>query len=113
MPFVSRDQDGRIIAYADQATQGIAEEVEAADPEVLDYLGTRGNRRQPRAFLETSDTDVARVLEDLIDLLIDKNVILVTELPEEAQRKLFKRQKARERLRGQEQSLMIEQDGIL
>lgn len=113
MPFVSRDQDGRIIAYADNAAGEITEQIRAGDPEVLEYLQTRGNRRQPRAFLESSDADLARVVEDLIDLLIEKNLILVTELPDEAQRKLCKRQKARERLRGQETNLMIEQDDIL
>lgn len=45
-----------------------------------------------------SDASVVRVLEDLIDLLIAKQIILFTELPQDAQAKLLGRKELRARL---------------
>jgi hypothetical protein len=44
------------------------------------------------------DADFVRVLEDIIDLLIVKNVITITELPAEAQAKLMARRHFRDRV---------------
>ena len=43
------------------------------------------------------DADFVRVLEDVIDTLVAKNVINITDLPPEAQAKLFSRKSFRER----------------
>ena len=43
------------------------------------------------------DADFVRVLEDVIDTLIARNVINITDLPEQAQAKLFARKSFRER----------------
>ena len=48
--------------------------------------------------LVESDQSTVRVLEDVIDLLIQKNVILFTELPEAAQAKLMARRGLRKSL---------------
>ena len=48
--------------------------------------------------LKDSDSEIARVTEDLIHLLVQKNVILFTELPEEVQAKLLSRKQLRHRL---------------
>ena len=45
--------------------------------------------------LTATDLELVRVLEDLIGLLIDKNVIQLTELPQEAAAKLFRRRQLR------------------
>jgi hypothetical protein len=47
-------------------------------------------------LLSLSDTGIIRILEDLIDLLIRKNIILFTELPEQAQAKISDRKMLRE-----------------
>lgn len=47
-----------------------------------------------------ADADFVRVLEDLIDTLIMKNVIHQTDLPAAAQRKLMVRKGLRSRLHG-------------
>lgn len=47
--------------------------------------------------LEDSDLGLARVLEDLIDLLSQKGVIQFTDLPEAAQEKLLSRKDLRKR----------------
>ena len=44
------------------------------------------------------DADFVRVIEDVIDTLIVKNVINITDLPEQAQAKLFARKSFRERV---------------
>jgi len=46
----------------------------------------------------TLDVAFIRVLEDLIDTLIEKGVLRLTDLPEEAQRKLSERKGLRRRL---------------
>jgi hypothetical protein len=43
------------------------------------------------------DADFVRVIEDVIDTLIARNVINITDLPDQAQAKLFARKSFRER----------------
>ncbi|MDO9313189.1 MAG: hypothetical protein Q7T97_01420 [Burkholderiaceae bacterium] len=43
------------------------------------------------------DADFVRVIEDVIDTLIVKNILNITDLPAEAQAKLFARKSFRER----------------
>lgn len=45
--------------------------------------------------LSQSDTSLVRVLEDLIDVLINRGVIQFTDLPEAAQTKLLERRETR------------------
>lgn len=45
--------------------------------------------------LSQSDTSLVRVLEDLIDVLINRGVIQFTDLPEAAQAKLLERRETR------------------
>ncbi|HLB06526.1 MAG TPA: hypothetical protein VJN41_02435 [Alphaproteobacteria bacterium] len=66
----------------------------AAEPSIEQALGA-------------SDSELIRALEDLIDVLIKKDVIAFTDLPEPVQRKLLSRQALRERLMG---SLFAEED---
>ena len=44
------------------------------------------------------DADFVRVIEDVIDTLITKNILNITDLPAEAQAKLFARKSFRERV---------------
>ncbi len=54
--------------------------------------------RDPAAELLQSDADMVRVLEDLIDVLIDRGVIQFTDLPKPAQAKLLQRKESRANL---------------
>ncbi|TVQ68517.1 MAG: hypothetical protein EA373_10575 [Oceanospirillales bacterium] len=47
--------------------------------------------------LNNSDIELIRVLDDLIELLINKKVIKFTDLPNEAQQKLMMRQTLRKK----------------
>jgi len=59
--------------------------------------GFVGPARSPEEFSRL-DSDFVRVIEDVIDTLIVKNLLNVTDLPAEAQAKLFARKSFRERL---------------
>jgi hypothetical protein len=58
--------------------------------------------------LKSTDLELARVTEDLISLLVKKNTILFTELPEVVQEKLLAREQLRDRLNGELVSLISE-----
>ena len=48
--------------------------------------------------LKASDLEMVRVIEDLVFVLIDKGVIMMTDLPREAQEKIHARSDLRVRL---------------
>jgi hypothetical protein len=67
----------------------------------------------PAQALSESDTAIARVLEDLIDILITRGVIQFTDLPEAAQGKLLNRRQTRAMLKDSLQLLPGDGDGGL
>ncbi|MEE9332024.1 MAG: hypothetical protein V3U89_07320 [Methylophilaceae bacterium] len=90
MPYVLRGNDGAIKAVSQ--TEVIShgwEGMEAGSKEYLDYLDAAIKEEDP--FRE-SDIQLARVLEDLISLLIDSDFIRFTDFPEPAQKRLIERQ---------------------
>jgi hypothetical protein len=93
MPFVQRDVAGRICAVSDIASEGFDEELVAGDAELAVFL----RYLDPQGDLARTDLDFVRVLEDLLNVLISKNLLLFTELPAEAQEKILARQALRER----------------
>lgn len=98
MLYVERDQEGAIIALRrGEAASGL-EPVSLLDEEVLNFLRLSDEIASLGHLLMHSDASVVRVLEDLIDLLIAKQIILFTELPQDAQSKLQGRKELRARL---------------
>ena len=96
MPYISRDSQGRIASLLRDAPAAPAtgSEFLAADhPEVAAFLGAPGDEAFDRL-----DADFVRVIEDVIDTLIVKNVINITDLPEQAQAKLMARKTFRQRI---------------
>lgn len=94
MPYVKRDEHGRIATLNLDAGDGL-EEVPASSPELIDYVRRLGLEQTP---LQQSDMRLVRVLEDLIDLLIARDVIRFTDLPLPAQEKLLERRSIRQSL---------------
>jgi hypothetical protein len=94
MPYARRDASGLIDSLHRQP-QGGAEFLADDHPDVLAFVGGAGQRGS-REF-DRLDADFVRVLEDLIDTLIVKNVLNITDLPEQAQAKLLARKSFRER----------------
>ena len=98
MLFVERDQGGVIVAIRRGEQDCGLEPVSLLDGEVMSFLRSSGEIESLSQLLMHSDASIVRVLEDLVDLLIRKNVILFTELPAEAQAKLQSRKHLRARL---------------
>ncbi len=92
MRYVRRDADGGIVAVSLDPMEGF-EPVAADDADVVAF-GSRFSGPQSR-FAE-SDREVVRVLDDLVNVLIEKNLIRFTDLPPAAQRKLMERRGLRE-----------------
>jgi hypothetical protein len=101
MPFVARDGQGRIIEVQERESESACERVALNDPELVSFLnegGGGGSREVIRAELEASDFEFIRVIEDVITVLIDKRVFMLTELPAAAQQKLARRYHLRSKL---------------
>ena len=93
MPYVHRSADGEIDSLHRSPTRDAAEFVDSADMDLQRFVS---DQVTPSAF-DRLDLDFVRVLEDVIDTLVAKNVINITDLPPEAQAKLFSRKSFRER----------------
>ena len=92
MPYVKRDEQGRVVAISLEASDGFSEELDAGSAELAAFAAA------PTSSLEETDQDFVRVLEDVVQLLIDKGIILFTDLPQSAQDKILRRQQLRSRL---------------
>ena len=94
MPFVRKDADGKILAVYEQLPEG-AEEIAPDDPALISFI----NKNVPSVHVtnEWAESDLAltRVVEDLIDVLIEKHVIIFTDLPDIAQEKVMERRRLR------------------
>lgn len=77
-------------------------------PDVQQFLKT--SPTEPS--FDAADADFVRVIEDLIDTLILKNVIRHTDLPAAAQRKLMLRKGLRNRMQGA-LNLLGDDEGLL
>ena len=89
MPFVKRDEEtGEIVGVFHQPMQEGLEEVDSRDAELsvflYDVLLDYGVRR---GWID-SDLSLVRVLEDLVDVLIERGAFMFTDLPDAAQEKL-------------------------
>ena len=91
--FIKRAADGTIMAISRMPVDGLQEQVPDDDPELLVFL--KGLRQTDEEAFIASDLEMARVLEDVIDLLIDQQIIRITDLPRPAQQKLNLRQQMR------------------
>jgi hypothetical protein len=98
MLHVERDDAGNITALHIKAVPGISEQKSIMDEEILEFLNKNVDTDPWVQLLSLSDIGIIRILEDLIDLLIRKNIILFTELPEEAQAKIRERKRVREKI---------------
>ena len=94
MLYLVRGPDGAIQTLSRQALPD-STPVDEHSAEVTEFLN-----RSPSAGFNESDADFVRVLEDLIDTLIIKNVIRHTDLPVAAQQKISKRKGLRNRMQG-------------
>ena len=93
MPYVHRGADGRVDAVGLSASDALQEYVDSENPELLRF--SRDMMGGHASLLLDSDMKLIRVLEDLVELLLNQGVIRFTDLPEPAQQKLLERRSLR------------------
>ncbi len=94
MLYAVKDNQGNILAISQYEQTGSVP-VDVSDPDVMEFLNNQNKIHSPEQYLNNSDGNIGRILEDLIELLISQNTIRFTDLPEEAQQKLMNRKLAR------------------
>jgi hypothetical protein len=109
MPFVIRDHSGSIQALQDSGALG-GEWLEVSHPDVEAFLKQLSGRHAMQA-LSDSDSDMVRVIDDLVDLLVARQVLIFTELPERVQSKLLDRKQLRKDA-GTLQNLMVDDERL-
>lgn len=90
MVYILKDAAGKIVAAStvENQTEGWFQVPDSDD----DYLSFLETQLSAQSLFRKSDIELARVLEDLISLLIDRDVIHFTDFPEAAQKRLIQRQ---------------------
>lgn len=94
--YIKRDEQGRIELVSKAMSPDCREAIAPDSPELLAFLEQDQNQRIWE--LRNSDLEFVRVLEDVIELLMDKGVISFTDLPDAAREKLMSRQSMRRRV---------------
>lgn len=92
MLYVARDSEGRIKEIYPVPVAEAKEALPADNPDVLQFIHNRWRDNE----LESLDREFVRVIEDTIELLITKNLILFTDLPPMVQQKLLRRRQVRQ-----------------
>jgi len=95
MPYISRNAAGEITSLHRNPSAAAMEFLPDADSAVQAFIGLAD---EPERDFSRLDADFVRVIEDVIDTLIVKNILNITDLPAEAQAKLFARKSFRERV---------------
>ncbi len=91
MLYVRRDQDGRIDAVYRKQQRNAKEPLKSDHPDIVDFMfSSESDGREIDNWIR-NDLAMARVVEDLVDVLVRKDLITFTDLPIEAQRKLVSR----------------------
>ncbi|MCU6670409.1 tryptophan synthase subunit beta [Enterobacteriaceae bacterium H4N4] len=113
MYYIQCDAEGRIIQVELTPFRGMTQQHEASTPEIDEWLRQRETREATLTQLRQSDLEMVRVLEDLIEVLMSKGVVSITDLPPAAQAKLTNRAQARRSLSGLEGLIADEDEGLI
>lgn len=97
MPYVRRNAQGEVVSLHRHAEAGTSEYLADDHADVRAFMAGGPSSGGGSEGFARLDADFVRVLEDVIDTLVAKNLINITDLPPEAQAKLFSRKSFRER----------------
>jgi hypothetical protein len=111
MPYITRNNKGEIVELHNSPENGGGNWIEAQDPEVLDFIKRSEITEQARQVLTSTDNEMVRVVEDLIDMLMERQIFIFTELPEAVQAKLNARKQLRKDMNSLE-NLINDDDAI-
>lgn len=96
MFHIVRDAQGQIESVHREAVRGSVP-MAGDDPQLQAWFQAEADSRE--AQFASLDAGLIRVVEDLVDVLVARNIIRITDLPGEAQQKLFDRKGFRDRFR--------------
>lgn len=92
MPYVGRDANGAIVTIAVAQHADATEWLDPSAPELQAFVGEIVPATDQ---FSRSDQALIRVVEDIVNTLIEKNLIRFTDLPDAAQQKLLERRSMR------------------
>ncbi len=98
MPYITRDESGKIVRVSVRALPS-GEMLPHRHPDVIDFL--KSHQQEPEqvadalAELKVTDGEMARAIEDLITVLLKKNIIKMSELPRMVQDRMAYRVRLR------------------
>lgn len=95
MAYVYKDANGKIVASS--ATENLGEGWSFIENDSKEYITYLEDALAEHTPFRESDIQLARVLEDLISLLIERDMIRFTDFPRAAQKRLLERQTMRKR----------------
>lgn len=95
MLYVKRNITGQIEALSNHQSPEFSEQLSLDSEELVAFLSDEERQNLAKEHLHHSDFSMVRILEDLIEVLITKNIIQFTELPDGAQDKILARKKLR------------------
>ncbi len=97
MIYIKCDAQNQIEDITFSETEGYLES-SVFDPQVKAFLQNSQNEELIKEVLNKLDLDMVRVIEDMVDLMIEKRLILFTDLPQPVQNKLLFKRSLRESL---------------
>ena len=112
MFYVQRDAQGQLVRVEAAAYAEATETLPADHHEIQAWFANAAVENSLKQ-LKQSDFEMIRVLDDLIQVLTQKGVIRVTDLPPAAQAKLMDRTQAREALGGLSQLIDEDESGLI
>lgn len=95
MAYIFKNAQGCVVAAS--ASENLGDGWEQVEDHAKEYLEFLENALAESAPFRESDIQLARVLEDLISMLIDRNLIRFTDFPPAAQKRLNDRQSMRKK----------------
>ncbi|MEL0586906.1 MAG: hypothetical protein AAES65_18790 [Candidatus Thiodiazotropha sp. (ex. Lucinoma kazani)] len=110
MLYANRDGNGEIVTLSGSASPGADEIVQATDGEVVAFILKNSSTSLSSNYLNQTDAGMIRIVEDLIELLVKKNLIMFTELPQAAQQKILARNQIRSTFQSGDPLLVDEED---
>lgn len=105
MVYVQRDEAGRLLRVEVAPFEGMSGTLAVESEELERWFQAQEEVRQRLNDLQHSDRDLIRVLEDLVGLLVERDLIKYTDLPDAARRKLDARAVARAEMEALRDSL--------
>ena len=112
MFYVQRDQNNALVRVEAQAYAEATETLPADHHEILAWFADDEIEVSLKQ-LKSSDLEMIRVLDDLIQVLTSKGVIRITDLPPAAQAKFLERTQARAALGGLSELINDDETGLI